>query len=249
MITTEAPRNANAPSQPRSGASRYTRIFAIALSVVTIAALAVAYFSSDFHQSGSSALPASWSQAYSADLTTTNDGAWDESQGCRLTALGLDAAAPSATDALCVFQPSVNGSVTSAGFFFTAKLAPAANVPSFARAILSIGPIDAASASASASVRFTVGQDGSYTLCDGVCGATGGGIYLHGGLASWHGDALVPNTIAVKVTPTHDTLTIFANGQEVATVNPQLGAQPAIVLGAPAGSEAIFSQATLYTGQ
>lgn len=248
MITSEAPQNTSAPSQPRPAPSRYTRIFAIALSVVTIAALAVAYFSSDFRQSGSSALPASWSQAYNADLTTTNDGAWDESQGCRYTALGLDADAQDSSDALCAFQPSVKDSVTSAGFFFTAKLAPAANVPTFARAMLRVGAINGVNTPDSSIVQFTIGQDGSYALCDSACDQTTRTFYLHGSLASWHGDALVANTIAVKVTPAHDALTFFVNGQEVATIDIQIGPQPIITVGAPAGSEAIFTNATLYTG-
>lgn len=248
MITSEAPQNASAPSQPRPIASRYTRIFAITLSVATVAALVIAYFSSDFRQSGASALPASWSKTYSVDLTETNDGAWDESQGCKVTALGLDANAPGSSDAVCAFQPSVNGSATSAGFFITAKLAPAANVQSFARATLSVGAINSPNTPNSSVVQFTIGQDGSYALCDSGCDQNTRTFYLHGSLASWHGDALVANTIAVKVTPAHDALTFFVNEQEVATIDIQIGPHPIIAVGAPAGSEAIFTNATLYTG-
>ncbi len=111
------------------------------------------------------------------------------------------------------------------------------------------GDISGESASGGAVIHFIITQDGSYTLCDGDCAQTSSAIYLHGGLASWHGDALVANTIAIKVSPDHSTLTVFVNDQQVATVATQFGPRPAIALGALAGSEAIFTHATLYTGQ
>lgn len=249
MITTNAPQPVAAPSQPRPAVSRYTLNFGVALATVTVAALLLAFFASEFRPSGTTAIPASWSQSYHADLTTTNDGAWDETHGCKLTALGLDANAPGSSDALCGFQPSVSSSVTGAGFYFVTKVAPAAQVPSFARAMLSVGDLTSDNPPAASILFFVIGQDGSYTLCDGACSARGSAIYQSGGLAAWHGDAQVPNTIAVKVAPFHDVVTFYVNGQEVATVHPQLGPQPAIALGAPAGSEAIFTSATLYSGQ
>lgn len=245
MTTTEAPQPVATPRQTRLTANRYTLIFSATLAAVTVVALLLAFFASDFRPSGSAALPTSWSRAYNADLTSTNDGQWDETQGCRLTTLGLDADATGSPDAICAFQPSVKGSATQTGFYFEAKVAPAANIPSFARAMLSVGDLS----NPNAILRFAIGQDGNYILCDGDCSLTGSDIYLHGGLAAWHGDAQVPNTIAVKATPAHDALTFYVNGQEVVTVHPALGPQPAIALGAPSGSEAIFTSATLYTGQ
>ncbi len=256
MITSDMPNSAGAPNETepttvgmRPTSRRYSMIFAIALTVVTLVALIVAFLSSDFRQRGSSALPSGWTQTYNADLTSTDDGQWDETQGCDINALGLDANATGNSDAQCAFRPSVQGNVTSAGFYFVTQLAPAAKVPSFARSIVSVGALGDINAPAGSVVHFIVGQDGSYTLCDGVCSQGVSSIYLHGGLASWHGDALVANTIAVKVTPDHSTLTVFVNDQEVATVTPQLGPQPVIAVGAPADSEAIFTHATLYTGQ
>lgn len=263
MISSEMPNPPSAPSQPqppvapaplsaqpaaRLVSARYSLIFGVALTIVTLVALVVAFLSSDFRPRASQTLPSTWSRVYSANLTAADDGAWDETQGCSVTALGLDASATSAGDAQCVFRPSVQSAVTSAGFYFETTLAPAANVPAFVHSVVSIGDISANNAANGAVIHFIIGQDGTYTLCDSVC-TPGGSIYLHGGLASWHGDALIANTVAVLVAPDHSALTIFVNDQEVATVAPQFSAQPAIAVGAPAGSEAIFTQASLYASQ
>lgn len=247
MIASETPHQTGEMTT-RQVSARYNRIFGVTLSAVTVIALLVAFFSADVGQSGSHALPASWTRIYNADLTATTHGAWDETQGCSLSGSGLDAVAGDSTDAQCAFKPSVDGAVTSAGFYFVTELAPAADVSAFARSVLSIGDITNSSGSGASTVRFIIAQDGAYTLCDGVCSSTGGNLYLHGGLASWHGDALLSNTLAVKVSPDHSTLTIYVNDQPVATVAPQLGPQPAIAVGAATGSEAIFTHAALYTG-
>lgn len=237
------------PTTPRAGASRYSLIFGVALTVVTLLALVVAFLSSNFRPRASTALPTSWTQFYSADLTGSDTGAWDETQGCSMTRLGLDANSSASDNAICAFTPSVKQTVTSNGFYFVATLAPAAQVSSFARAIISIGDISASNSSSSDIVSFVVGQDGSYVLCDSACSQLNSSIYQTGGLAAWHGDALVANTVAIKVSPDHSALTVYVNDQEVATVNPQFGQQPAIALGAPIGNEAIFTHAALYIGQ
>lgn len=261
MIFSETPyqQSAPAPSQPtqppmdagnaKPASPRYNTIFSGALIAVTVLALIVAFFSSNFRQTGSQALPSTWSKVYSADLTATNADSWDQTQGCSISGSGLDASAPDTSDALCAFKPSVQTSITSAGFYFVTQLAPASNVSAFARSVISIGDISYSSGSGSATVRFIIGQDGAYVLCDGDCSQTNSSIYLHGGLASWHGDALVANTVAVKVSPDHSALTVFVNDQQVATVAPQLGPQPAIAVGAASSSEALYTRAALYTGQ
>lgn len=244
-----APETTPTQATRQATSGRYSLIFGVALTAVTLIALIVAFFSSDFRPRASNALPASWTQAYNADLTASDTGSWDETQGCSATALGLDASPSATSDAQCAFMPSVRQNVTANGFYFVTHVAPAAKVPAFARSIISVGDISALNTGGGGVVRFIVGQDGSYILCDGDCSLTSSDIYLSGGLASWHGDALVANTIAVKVTPDHSALTVYVNDQEVATVAPQLGSQPGIALGAPVGDEAIFTHAALYIGQ
>ena len=254
--TTNPPTTPNAapdtaPTRPaaQTVSSRYTLIFGVALTAVTVIALILAFFSSNFRPRASNALPASWTRVYNADLTGSDTGSWDETQGCSMTGLGLDANPGDSSDAQCGFTPSVRQNVTANGFYFVTQVAPAAKVPAFARSVISVGDISAFASGDGAAVHFIVGQDGSYILCDGDCSQTTSDIYLSGGLASWHGDALVANTIAVKVSPDHSALTVYVNDQEVATVAPQFGSQPGIALGSLAGDEAIYTHATLYIGQ
>lgn len=257
MITSETPGAPIAPSQSQASnahntaqpSRRYRMIFGGAMAVATLIALVVAYASSDFRPSGSSAIPSTWKQVYSADLTSVDDGAWNVTESCRRDALGLDATGGDTTDALCVFQPSVQSSVTRSGFYFEITLAPAANVNAFVRSVVSVGDVTNDNPPNGSVVNFIVGQDGSYTLCDNPCGASDSSIYQHGGLAAWHGNALIANTVAMKLSPDHSTLTVYVNGQEVATVSPQPGAQPVIAVGTTSGSEAVFTRAALYTGQ
>ncbi len=248
---TSAPTQSAEPAQPVAAASvsrRFSLIFGIALTLVTLAALIFAFFASDFRQSGSSALPSTWTQVYNADLTAGGSTVWDQSQGCNLNSLGLDAQASASSDAICSFKPSVQSGVTGAGFYFVTTISPAANVPAYANSMLLVGDPTSSSATNGSTIAFIISQAGSYTLCDNSCSQTGSSIYLHGGLAAWHGNALLSNTIAVKLSPDHSALTFYVNDQQVATVAPQLGPQPAIALGAPAGSETVYTHASLYTG-
>ncbi len=250
--TTNPPATPNtAPTRPaaQTVSSRYSLIFGVALTAVTVIALILAFFSSNFRPRASDALPASWTQAYNADLSGSDTGSWDETQGCSMTGLGLDADPGDDNDAQCAFTPSVRQDVTANGFYFVTQLAPAAKVQEFARSVVSVGDISAFDSGEGASVHFIVGQDGAYILCDGDCSQATSAIYLSGGLASWHGDPHVANTIAVKVSPDHSALTVYVNDQEVATVATQFGPQPGIALGSLAGDEAIYTHATLYIGR
>lgn len=246
MTAQEAPSYTHTPQF--NGMSRYSLIFGATLVGVTLVALILAFFSSDFQQQGSHAVPASWSQAYNADLTGLNDNAWDESNNCSSTALGLDAVSDGATPGQCIFVPSVKQSVTAHGFYFETQLAPAAKIAKFARYAISVGAVGDNSALDGGLIHFIVGQDGKYVLCDGVCVQGTSAIYQSGGLAAWHGDALLTNTLAIKVSPDHTMLTVFVNGQQVAAISPQLGPTPTIAVGTVTDGEAIFTHATLYAG-
>ena len=248
MTAQEAHSYAEAPSPRFNDMSRYSLIFGGVLVGVTLVALILAFVSSDFQQQGSNAVPTSWTQAYNADLTGMNDNTWDESNGCSSTALGLDAVSSGATPGQCIFNPSVKQSVTAQGFFFETQLAPASKISSFARYAISVGAVGDNSAADGALIHFIVGQDGKYVLCDGVCVQGTSAIYQQGGLAAWHGDAQLTNTLAIKVSPNHTVLTVFVNGQQVANVSPQLGPTPTIAVGTVSDGEAIFTHATLYAG-
>ncbi|HEX8982571.1 MAG TPA: hypothetical protein VF792_07375 [Ktedonobacterales bacterium] len=246
MTAQETPSYAHSPRF--NDMSRYSMIFGVALVGVTLVALILAFFSSDFQPQGAHSVPASWSQVYNADLTGLNDSAWDETSGCSFTALGLDAVSSGATSGQCVFLPSVKQSVTAHGFFFQTQLAPASKISAFARYAISVGAVGDNAATDGGLIHFIVGQDGKYILCDGVCVQGTSAIYQQGGLAAWHGDALLTNTLAIKVSPDHTMLSVFVNDQQIASVSTQLGPTPTIAVGTVSTSEAIFTHATLYAG-
>ncbi len=246
MTAQEAPSYAHTPRF--NDMSRYSMIFGATLVGVTLVALILAFFSSNFQPQGSHAVPASWSQVYNADLAGLNDTAWDETAGCSSTALGLDAVSSGAAPGQCIFLPSVKQSVTAHGFFFQTQLAPAAKIGSFARYVISVGAVGDNAAADGALIHFIVGQDGKYVLCDGVCVQGTSAIYQQGGLAAWHGNALLTNTLAIKVSPDHTMLTVYVNDQQVASVSTQLDPTPIIAVGTVNNGEAIFTHATLYAG-
>ncbi len=241
---------AQPPAQPAVAAKtndrRYQLIFGAVLVALTVLALALAAIAPDLGPTASRSAPAGWEPVYQRDLTTADSAAWDLTQGCVFTDQGLDASASSSSAAICTFTPAGSGGATAQGFYFELGLAPAARVSSFQRAMLLVGDSTKQSGNV---LTFEVDQQGHYVLCDSICSATGQGLYISGGTAAWHGDAFVANTISIEVSPDHTREIFYVNGQQVATASVDMGAQPALAGGAPSGSEAIFTRATLSTGQ
>jgi hypothetical protein len=238
--------------QERATGRRYRIIFGAVCAALTVLALVLAIVAPDLRPNASQSIPAGWTQVYAGDLTapTADDfKAWDVASGCAFYSLdpkGLNATASDSNAAICGFTPPGSGSATAQGFYFEVGLAPAWRVPLFQRALLLVG--DPTSRSGTV-LMFEIDQQGAYTLCQTPCSTTGGGIIASGGTAAWHGDAYVANTIAVKVSADHTEETFYVNGQQVATASITLSAQPALATGAPSGSGAIFTRATLATGQ
>ncbi|HEU0027935.1 MAG TPA: hypothetical protein VFQ25_12525 [Ktedonobacterales bacterium] len=238
-----------AAEQERASGRRYQLIFGSIFAALTVLALLLAAIAPDLRPHTSQSLPAGWTPAYEGNLTAataTDFEAWDLTNGCLFYSDGLHAEAPDSDSVTCAFTPPGSSSATGQGFYFEVGLAPAWQVPMFQRALLLVGDPTGQSGTA---LTFEIGQDGSYTLCDNPCSATGRGFRESGGTAAWHGDAYVANTIAVKVSADHTHETIYVNGQQVATALVDLGAQPALAVGAPSGSGAIFTRVTLATGQ
>ena len=243
----QPPMPAPAPATAvKTNGRRYQVIFGAVFAALTALALALAAIAPDLGPAPSRSATAGWAPVYERSLTTADSAAWDITHGCAFTARGLDANAPGSDTAICAFTPSGDGGVTGAGFYFELKLAPAAQVPVFQKALLLMGDF---SSQAGNTLTFEIDQLGEYTLCAGDCSAAGQGLYISGGTAAWHSDAFVANTIAVRVSADHARETIYVNGQQVASVSVDMGPAPALAAGAPSGSEAIFTHATLSTGQ
>lgn len=248
----------SAPSTPpmESGARtttsgrRYQIIFGSVLAGLTILALALAVIAPDLRPNASQATPAGWSQVYASDLTkaTASDlKAWDLTKGCAFYSNGLYAdASESNGDTVCALTLPGSGDTTDQGFYFELGLAPAAQVPSFQQALLQVGPPPGQSG---VTLTFEMDQDGRYVVCQSPCSTASRELYLSGGTAAWHADALVANTIAINVSADHTRETFYVNGQQVETVSVDLTLRPTLAVGAPSGSGAIFTRATLTAGQ
>jgi hypothetical protein len=251
--TPQPPTSSSLPTgsaeQGRASGRRYRVIFGSVCAALTVLALVLAISAPDLRPNVSQSVPAGWTQVYEGDLTaaTARDfKAWDLTKGCLFYSDGLHAEASESDAVTCAFTPPDSASATGQGFYFEVGLAPAWRVSAFQRALLLVG--DPTSQSGTVLI-FEIDQQGDYTLCRTPCSTTGGGIIASGGTAAWHGDAYVANTIAVKVSADHTEETFYVNGQQVATASLTLSAQPALATGAPSGSGAIFTRATLATGQ
>jgi hypothetical protein len=244
-VDPSAPGQTAAAPASKAGGRRYQIILGSIFAGMTVLALALAALAPEIGAAATSPAPPDWQTLYQHDLTTADTAAWDVTHGCAFTAQGLDAEASDSTAAVCEFTLAGAGGATGAGFYFEVKLIPAADVAAFERAILLVGDT---SDQTGQTLAFEVGQDGSYIICDGACSA-GHSLYISGGTAAWHGDAFVPNTIGVRVSADHSQETFFVNGQKVGEAGDDVGANPALAAGSPAGSDVIFTSATFSTGQ
>ncbi len=241
------------PQQPLAGSqeaaktsgSRYPMVFGIVFAVLTALALALAAIAPDLSQGASQSTSAHWAPVYQRDLTTADTSAWDITHGCVFTGKGLDANSSTSDAAICTFMPAGAGGATASGFYFEVKLAPASKIPLYQRALLLVG--DSTSSTGNV-IAFEIDQQGHYVACDSKCLATGHGANSSS-TAAWHTDGDVANTIAVEVSADHAHEIFYVNGQRVATMSQDVGAQPALAAGAPSGYEAVFTYATLTTGQ
>lgn len=233
----------------KTSGRRYPMIFGIVFAVVTALALALAAIAPDLSQGASQSASAHWAPVYQRDLTTADTSAWDITHGCVFTGQGLDANSSTSDAAICTFMPAGAGGATTSGFYFEVKLAPASQI-SFnqraQRALLLVG--DSTSQTGNA-LAFEIDTQGRYLICDSDCSATSRSTYISSGTAAWHADDLVANTIAIEVSADHAHEIFYVNGQRIARVSVDMGAQPALAAGAPSGSEAVYTYATLTTGQ
>ncbi len=219
---------APAPSPPRGlWPDRYSVVFAIAISMLTLCAVSLALVAPGLSRSHLDPSSAGLIKMYDADLH--NDGNWSPSSGtCAFQPDGLDVVGANATGE-CTFRPSVNTDFTSRGFLLEIQLAPAASVPRNQVALVTIGD-----------ANIMLNQNGIYTLCTSASCAGGATV-------AWHGDAYVGNAIAVLYDVDTESLTLYVNGQEVAS-GPATLIQAAIALGAATNGEALYTHMTLYAG-
>ena len=231
------------PSEQRSRSSRYPTIFAGAVVLLTVVSIALAALAPHLAPGAQNAIPANWARIYDAKLTGTGDSRWESGHGCQFVKAGLtikpvDGSGASVSAAPCPFTPSQRQDLTSKGFYFEVTLAP-----SNATDQQQVGVIYADTA-----VLVAFDQSGQYLACRATCGSDVS-TYATGTTIAWHSDPYVANAFAVKLAEDGTTLTIYANGQQVAQEQVELArGMLALSLGTSQDSSAIFTHATLYSG-
>jgi hypothetical protein len=180
-------------------------------------------------------------KVYDSNSQPFSASAWDESDGCDVTADGLHAG----SRAHCTFKPSLSSNLTGNGFVVDVTVAPPGAVASAQRPAMYITD----------NVFVGIDQSGSYALCVQTCDTSdpevSNGIAVTGQAGDWHAATNVSNTIAVRVTSVGatNTLQFFTNGQYTASIalsGVSLDAA-SIALGADDASEALFTSATIYS--
>ncbi|MGZ3665752.1 MAG: hypothetical protein ACXWQR_03950 [Ktedonobacterales bacterium] len=216
---------------------RYARVVAGVLGVVCLIAVVLAALGPALTQRAQASVPSGWGKAY--DGAIRSDGTWDTADDCSLKANGLDVRAnDSSSNLSCDFKPSERLDVLGQGFYIEAKVAPAASVTGAQTPMLVAGEGE--------DINAAFDQDGNYRLCAGT-----GAVCTYGSTVAWHSDGFVPNTIGLLFIPddpnsVSGTITLFANGQAVASRSGTLPPNSPLALGAEKGSEALFTHVTLY---
>lgn len=216
--------------------NRYALIVAVVIVTITVAAMVLAVIGPALVPSASSAIPSGWAKVYDANLT--DDGNWLTPVGCSFTTNGLDVQAPSTPAASgCAFSPSQNGDLTSQGVLVRVALAPAASVRGNQVPAITLN-------FEGAPVTFSINQEGQFELC-----LPDGSLTCHSdATVAWHEDGFVANTMALRYV--NGIVTGYANDQQIIerSVNVLGLGRATISLAATRGNEALFTHATIYSG-
>jgi len=218
----------------------YALIFGGVLAVVMLAAIALAAVAPTLAPNASTAVPPGWSRIYNGDLTQSADG-WNTQHGCSSTNSGLFVQGDAQNGAICQYQPGASSSIASKGFVIEVTVAPASQTDQQEIPLIYIGNSSAA--------RVTFDQQGAYVICDAACVSTASdALFIQGTTSAWHTDPYVANTITVRLDADGTTLTVYANGEQIATGTVNVDPNPAIAIGADANGQALFTHVTIYSG-
>lgn len=238
QLPTKKPREQEEPPEERAPRGLWsdgvTMWLAIASVVITVLAVALASVAPSLGLRTANAVPSDWTKVLDGGIAAD---AWRLNVGCSLTDQGMDAVG-SSHDAICLYTRSTTGDLTSRGFFIEVRVAPAGTVQGNQEPLIQIG-----NTAMGVSGVFT--QSGQYALCTGVSSDS----CIQGNTIAWHSDSFIANSMGLRYVADGNggRVTLFANGQEVASVAATIAPGSPISLGAAADSEAVFTHATLYS--
>jgi len=207
---------------------------AIATAIITVLAVALASVAPSLGLRTANAVPADWTKVLDGGIAAD---AWHLNVGCSLTSQGMDVVG-TGHDAMCLYTRSTTGDLTSHGFLIEVRVAPSGSVQGNQEPLVEVG-----SDSTGVSAVFT--QSGQFALCTGVSS----GSCIQGNSIAWHSDSFIANSMGLRYVSDGDSgqVTLFANGQEVASTAATVAPGAPISLGAAANAEAVFTHATLYS--
>lgn len=221
-------------------AGRFGLIFGLVVVILSVVAIALASSGPLFVNH--SAVPAGMTRVY--DGVPNDSGAWSAADGCSQAQSGLDV--KSSNHHGCQFLPSESADLLSQGFYLSITLAPDASVTNEQVPLVALGN----------DVFVAFDQTGTYLICTGACGTLSSDTRVSASTSAWHTDGYTPNTFSIVYQPGadngQDALVLFANGQQVRTVDLRVPSGADLVLAATespqgAAGEAIYTHVTLYT--
>lgn len=216
-------------------AGRYGRVFAIVAVCVTVAALILAVLGPALTPRQTAGADVSGlAKVFDTGLTDGSD--WDTASGCSFASSGLDVSSDGSYTQ-CQYTPSVNNDFTSQGFWLQVTVAPAGSVQGQEAAAISVG-----------GANVEISQQGSFTVCMSPqlpCGIGPGAAT--GVTDAWHTDSYVANTIALRYSKDDGAVTVYVNGQRIATM-PADQVSGSVALGSEPGGETLYTHAVFYSG-
>lgn len=216
--------------------STLARVVAIVLGVLTVAALVLGALAPTLAPQSRSTVPSDWTKVY--DAAPRDDSKWSTNSGCTVNGRGMDAVGTS-TGARCEFASSAARDLVSRGFYIEATLVAAGSVEGNQQPAIIIGSDNAVTAAFDQSGNYVLCTNSVSMSCANQSGASGSTI-------AWHADGYVGNTIGLRYLPATEELTLYANGQQIATQTGTVPSGSPLALGALVHSEALFTHVTIY---
>jgi hypothetical protein len=234
-----------------------TAVVLITMIVVAIAAAAVGPLVAA--QISPVSVPSNWTKAYDSNLQNTSD--WTGDGGCYNGPNGLDVSAPTSNNSsdVCTYSPSTTSDLVSQGFQLNLTLSPESQLQNPLTPLVQIGD------SSGDGLTVVFDDTGEYVICEDAspdCSAClpanlgmgcSASILVSDSTVAWHTDSYVANTLAIRYqvnSDGSDTISVFANGQEVASSATSVSLSNGgfnIAIGSGDGGEALYTGATLYT--
>lgn len=218
------------PARP----SRFSFFFGLVATLLTLGAITLAVFAPHLTSAPTLSVPQGWQQAFNGN-PGDSPGVWDNASGCAFQSEGLHVWSGSS----CAFIPANSAKLTG-GVLVVAQLAPAADVATSQDAgILLDG-----------NIMVLITQQGDYKICQDPCDSTSVAArpLVAGSTIAWHSDAFIANQMAVLYNADKGSLSFYANGQFVTSVNTNISVTPTIALATSTSGEAMFTHVSIYAG-